>query len=71
MEFGIGRPHEPYPLHRAVMASWDNTARRGLHAHVWHNGSPDQYERWLRAVVETSSRDPRDPDPLVFINAWN
>jgi len=71
VEFGVGRPREDYLLHRTVMAAWDNTARRGTFAHVWRHSSPEAYERWLRGVIANSSCDPRDRDPVVFINAWN
>ena len=65
------RPAPPYRLHRGVMVSWDNTPRRGLHAHVWHHSTPDAYGRWLTAAIEASRADTSDPEPLVFINAWN
>jgi hypothetical protein len=71
VDYALGRPQEPYRLHRTVMTAWDNTPRRRLHAHVWHHASPDQYERWLRGAIEVSQQDPRDREPLVFVNAWN
>jgi hypothetical protein len=64
------RPEPPYLLHRTAMAGWDNTPRRGLNAHVWLHATPDNYGRWLRAAIERSD-DPEDPEPLVFVNAWN
>jgi hypothetical protein len=64
------RPEPPYLLHRSAMVGWDNTPRRGLNGHVWHHATPDAYGRWLRAAIERSS-DPEDPEPLVFVNAWN
>jgi hypothetical protein len=71
VDFSLARPAPPYRLHRCVMASWDNTPRRLLRAHVWHEATPAEYERWLRGVVEAASVDPNDPEPVVFINAWN
>jgi lipopolysaccharide biosynthesis protein len=64
------RADPPYLLHRSAMVGWDNTPRRGLHAHVWHHATPDAYGGWLRTAIERSS-DPEDPEPLVFVNAWN
>jgi Glycosyltransferase WbsX len=71
VDVSLARPAQPYHLHRCVMASWDNTPRRLLSAHVWHRATPAEYERWLRGVVEAASLDPNEPDPVVFINAWN
>lgn len=71
VDFALARPAEPYRLHRTVMTAWDNTPRRRQHAHVWHHAAPDHYERWLRGVIERSQLDPTDPEPLVFVNAWN
>jgi hypothetical protein len=71
VEWALARPREPYRLHRAVMTAWDNTARRRRGAHVWHHATPDEYQRWLGGVIEQSRGDPEDPEPLVFINAWN
>ncbi len=71
VEFGIKRPDEPYHLHRGVMVRWDNTPRRGPHAHIWHHATPEEYERWLRAMIRSSRADPSDDAPIVFINAWN
>lgn len=71
VDYSLERPAQPYRLHRGVMVSWDNTPRRRLQAHVWHHGTPDAYEHWLRGVIESSGRDATDPEPLVFVNAWN
>jgi hypothetical protein len=38
---------------------------------VWAHATPDEYGRWLRGLIEQASADVSDPDPLVFINAWN
>ena len=42
------RVRPEYTLFRGVMASWDNTARRGLRANVYHHATPQEYESWLR-----------------------
>lgn len=71
VDYSLHRPPTPYRLHRGVMVSWDNTPRRRLQAHVWHHGTPEAYGHWLRGVIESSGHDPTDPEPLVFVNAWN
>src|SRR5262249_43279294 len=37
--------------HRSVMAGWDNTARRGLYANVFHGATPTNFRRWLRGTI--------------------
>ncbi|WP_299357081.1 glycoside hydrolase family 99-like domain-containing protein [uncultured Shimia sp.] len=64
------------PAHREFrtsMLSWDNTARRGMKAHVFTNFSLTRYSQWLAANVEKAAKDPdlSDDERIVFINAWN
>ncbi len=68
-ECAIKRPKEPYPLHRACMLAWDNTARRGSSAHIYHYFSVSTYERWLTANVSKALQELSEP--FVFVNAWN
>ena len=60
-----------YPLLRTVMPSWDNSPRRGERAHVFLNGSPDAYGRWLEAMVRQTRELKFGDERLVFVNAWN
>jgi lipopolysaccharide biosynthesis protein len=57
--------------HRGVMLAWDNTARRGLHAHIAHGASPALYREWLEGILEQEMERASEPESLVFINAWN
>ncbi len=69
---GQSLQHRPegYPYHRTVMGMWDNTARTGQDARIFHHARPDLYEHWLETFVrEAKSR--RDQEALIFINAWN
>ena len=54
-----------------VMPSWDNTARRGSHATIWINSSPEAYHAWLLAAVEQVQKKEEADERLIFINAWN
>tara|TARA_B100001059_G_scaffold113776_3_gene113952 strand:- start:1319 stop:3811 length:2493 start_codon:yes stop_codon:yes gene_type:complete len=63
-----GRPH--HPLHRGVMLGWDNTARRGEQATIYHGATPERYQRWLTDMLK-DARDNGGSDEVVFINAWN
>ena len=60
-----------YPLLRTVMPSWDNSPRRRERAHVFLNGSPEAYGRWLQAMVRQTRQLRFGDERLVFINAWN
>src|SRR5262249_45563297 len=54
-----------------VMPSWDNTARRGSHAVIWANSSPESYYEWLSTAVEQMKNKEPSDERLIFINAWN
>jgi lipopolysaccharide biosynthesis protein len=60
----------PFRLYRTAMAGWDNTARLGQRAVIFHGASPAAYEDWLRALVAAARREPPG-HRLVFVNAWN
>ncbi|MDD2857081.1 MAG: glycoside hydrolase family 99-like domain-containing protein [Candidatus Nanopelagicales bacterium] len=56
------------PVYPTVFPGWDNTARRGIDAYVFHGSNPVTFRRWLqRATRYNPEHDPN----LVFINAWN
>ncbi len=66
----IARAPRPFRVYRAAMAGWDNTARLGRNATIFHDASPGAYEQWLRALVAEARLG--HPDyRLVFVNAWN
>lgn len=60
-----------YPVFRTVMPSWDNTARRREHAHIYVDATPTAYEHWLARMVEQTRLLGAPGERLVFINAWN
>ncbi len=65
------KPVPDYPLFRTVMASWDNTARRQNHAHIFINTNPSLYQTWLAYDIEYTKRNFSENERFVFINAWN
>jgi hypothetical protein len=67
----VGRPSVDYLRFRAAMPSWDNTSRRGLTGNIFAHSSPEQYELWLRALIQDAASRPVADERLVFINAWN
>jgi Glycosyltransferase WbsX/Methyltransferase domain len=66
----LSLPAPPFRLYRTAMAGWDNTARLGRRAVVFHGASPAAYEEWLRTLV-TAARLGHPEHRLVFVNAWN
>jgi GT2 family glycosyltransferase len=67
----MARPVPSYPLLRSVMPSWDNSPRRGEHADIFLNGSPEAYGRWLEAMVRQTRHLKFGDERILFINAWN
>lgn len=53
----------------AVMPSWDNTARRGMAAHLAYRANPASFSRWLHDIAQ--HRLPKSYRRELFINAWN
>lgn len=65
------RPTKDYAVYRTVSPSWDNTARKGVKAHIFAGSTPALYGRWLEtAIDDTINRHP-EGQRFVFINAWN
>ncbi len=58
-------------VYRTVYPSWDNTARVGPRSFVTLNGTPGNYEFWLKKATELTHSEYPDQERLVFINAWN
>lgn len=53
----------------AVMPSWDNSARRGMAAHIAYRANPASFSRWLHDLA--AIRLPKSYRRELFINAWN
>jgi lipopolysaccharide biosynthesis protein/SAM-dependent methyltransferase len=68
------REEEPdYKLFRTPMLSWDNTARKQNHSHLFHGFSLLRYKQWLAALCSNVYRNQKysKDEKLVFVNAWN
>jgi lipopolysaccharide biosynthesis protein len=59
------------PNYPGVMTSWDNTARKGHGAHIFHGATPLRYRAWLAEAIRSAAEDSCLAAPFVFINAWN
>ena len=60
----------PYKKFPCVTPQWDNSARRKNGALIFHDSTPELYEKWLRATIDKVKFD-RPDENMVFINAWN
>lgn len=56
---------------KTVFPSWDNTARKGHNAYVFHHSSPSIYARWLSNALQYTHAHNGPDEQYVFINAWN
>ncbi|MBI1891023.1 MAG: glycoside hydrolase family 99-like domain-containing protein [Burkholderiales bacterium] len=61
----------PYELYRAVMPSWDNSARRPGNGHIHFYSEPKAYEQWLHNACTDSVVNLPESRRFVFVNAWN
>lgn len=67
----LAKPAPPHKRFRCVAPGWDNSARWGQRALVFHDSTPEAYGQWLRQVIETTCRDYQSDERIVFVNAWN
>lgn len=70
-EFYLSREYEGTNVFPTVSPCWDNTARMGDRAQIFLNGTPENYEYWLRSAAEKAQRNLDNDRQFVFINAWN
>ena len=56
------------PIHPTVFPGWDNTARRGNDAYVFHGANQLAFRRWLASAAQYAAAN---TPSLVFVNAWN
>jgi hypothetical protein len=52
-----------------IMPSWDNTARRGLNAHIAYGANPASFQNWLDTICNKRIKSSYRGE--LFVNAWN
>ena len=65
--------HKKQPAYKkfsCVTPQWDNSARRKTGATIFHESTPELYEKWLKTTIEQTYFEHPDEN-IVFINAWN
>lgn len=71
VEILTNKPVPDYTLFKAVMPSWDNTARKQNAGFVFANANPATYKGWLAQAVQYTKRNLPADKQFIFINAWN
>lgn len=71
VDYYCARPEPRYRRYRGPMLAWDNTPRHAERAVVFHDVTPERYERWLADSLQHARRRFAGEERLVFINAWN
>jgi len=66
-----GEREPDFPFFRGVMVGWDNTPRLQNSGQIFVNSHPENYSRWLSAMVAQTLQNKRPEERLVFLNAWN
>ena len=64
------RPQGDLPVFPGIFMDWDNTARYGRRATVYHGASPERFAYWLEQLMPTVMKN-KPEERLVFANAWN
>lgn len=65
----IRRPMRNSKEWLGAFTGWDNTARRGRNAIVYHNSTPELFENYVVAQLRKSKQ--AGQEGILFINAWN
>lgn len=71
VESMMRRPEPTYRMFPCVTPSWDNSPRRRINAHIFHDSSPQHYQTWLTWAIRQARARFVGEERLVFINAWN
>lgn len=66
----LAKPKPSYLRFPCVTPAWDNAARRQAGAMILQGSTPDLYQQWLTAAVQSAKANQAE-EPVVFINAWN
>jgi len=66
----MNTPRKKHLWFGGAAIGFDNTARRMEKAYIFHGSTPENYQKLLMSLVDSTSRYPED-EQIIFINAWN
>lgn len=69
--FNVSTTLSDYPVVRAAMLGWDNSARKKKDASIYSKFSLYLYFKWLRGLIDYTRKNFAENDRYLFINAWN
>ncbi|MCZ4243493.1 glycosyltransferase WbsX family protein [Pedobacter punctiformis] len=67
----INKPKRAYKYFRCVFPSWDNSARRKIHATMYLGSKPSIFQHWVKEMANFTRKNFEEKEQLLFINAWN
>jgi lipopolysaccharide biosynthesis protein len=70
-QHALSRLQPSFRRFRGVMTGWDNTPRLQNNGQIFVNSHPENYRRWLAAIVAQARRAKDPEERIIFINAWN
>lgn len=52
-----------------AFVDWDNSARRGYDANIYHGATPDKFKKYMKKLIKKAKEEYKKD--IIFINAWN
>lgn len=65
------KEHKSFTYFRAIIATWDNTARYGKDAYIVHDSTPYLFGQWLETLVAYARETLNKEERFIVVNAWN
>lgn len=63
-------PGRHLPVFQGAFVDWDNTARYGNRATVYHGATPEKFGRYMKRLLDKVAAG-AEAERFVFVNAWN
>ena len=70
IKYLISKEKLPFHYVPCAIPNWDNTARSGVKGLVFHNSTPELWEKHLTEVYDLVASQPYD-EKIIFIKSWN
>jgi hypothetical protein len=57
-------------VYPTIIPNWDRSPRSGSKASIWHESTPDLFEKHLKKAIEYVSKK-HDEHKIIFLQSWN